>query len=74
MLWQLVGTRRDAPLQLLIDNVRKPYEYDDLIVIVDRIAATRGSTAVIAIIDDNLSKAVDRNKRSLLRLRKEYGG
>ena len=74
MLWQLVGTRRDAPLQLLVDNVRKPYEFDDLMIIVDRIATTRGSAAVKAIIDDKLSKAVGRNKRNLQRLRKEYGG
>ena len=74
MLWQLVGTRRDAPLQLLIDNVRKPYEYDDLIIIADRIASTRGSAAVKEIINDKLGNAVGRNKRSLQRLRKEYGG
>ena len=74
MLWQLVGTRQDAPLQLLIDNVRKPYEYDDLIIIADRIASTRGSTAVKEIINDKLANAVGRNRRSLQRLRKEYGG
>jgi hypothetical protein len=74
MLWQLVGTKQDTPLQLLVDNVRNPYSYDDLIVIADRIAATRGSTAVKNIIDEKLNKATGRNKRSLQKMRKEYGG
>jgi len=74
MLWQLVGTKQDTPLQLLVDNVRNPYSYDDLIVIADRIAATRGSSAVKNIIDEKLNKATGRNKRSLQKMRKEYGG
>jgi len=74
MLWQLVGTQEDTPLQLLIDNLRRPYEYDDLIVIVDRIVASRGALAVRTIIDETLTKATGRNHRSLQRLRKEYGG
>jgi hypothetical protein len=74
MLWQLVGTNNDAPLQVLIDNLRKPYEFDDLIVIVSRIASTRGSSAVTDIIDAQLQTAKGRNKRGLQRLKKEYGG
>jgi len=74
MLWQLVGTKQDTPLQLLIDNLRNPYSYDDLLVIAGRIKSTRGSGAVKDIIDEKLNKAVGRNKRGLQKMRKEYGG
>jgi hypothetical protein len=74
MLWQLVGMLESTPLQTLIDNLRKPYELDDLIVIADRISSSRGRSAVLQIIDDALRTARGRNMRGLKRLRKEYGG
>jgi hypothetical protein len=74
MLWQLIGTQQDAPLQVLIDNLRKPYELDDLLLIADRISKTRGPAAVLHIIDDTLRTAKGRNMRGLKRLRKVYGG
>jgi hypothetical protein len=74
MLWQLVGTNDDTPLQLLIDNLRKPYELDDLMVIKNRITTTRGASALTSIINDKLKTAKGRNQRGLQRLRKEYGG
>jgi hypothetical protein len=74
MLWQLVGTNDETPLQILIDNLRKPYELDDLMVIKNRIAASRGVSALASIIDDTLKTAKGRNQRGLQRLRKEYGG
>ena len=74
MLWQLVGTDDKAPLQVLIDNLRKPYEHDDLTIIADRIATTRGTTALNDIITSKLKTATGRNMRGLKKLRKEYGG
>lgn len=74
MLWHLAGTSSDTPLQLLIDHLRIPYPLDDLAIIADRIASTRGSAAVLSIIDEKLLKAKGRNKRGLERMRKVYGG
>lgn len=74
MLWQLVGTDSKAPLQVLIDNLRKPYELDDLTIIADRIATSRGTIALKDIINDKLKTANGRNMRGLKKLRKEYGG
>ena len=74
MLWQLVGSSPDAPLQLLIDNLRSPYQLDDLTTIVSRIVQRRGATAVRSIIDELLINASGRNQRGLKQLRKEYDG
>ena len=74
MLWQLLGTDDKTPLQVLIDNLRKPYELDDLTIIADRIATTRGTTALNDIITSRLKTATGRNMRGLKKLRKEYGG
>jgi hypothetical protein len=74
MLWHLVGTSNSTSLQLLIDNIRNPYSLDDLTVIADRIASTRGPAAVLAIIEEKLLGARRRTKRGLERMRKEYGG
>ena len=74
MLWHLVGTSNSTSLQLLIDNIRNPYSLDDLTVIADRIASTRGPAAVLAIIEEKLLGARGRTKRGLERMRKEYGG
>jgi hypothetical protein len=74
MLWHLVGTSDSTSLQLLIDNIRNPYSFDDLAVIADRIASTRGSAAVLSIIDEKLRKAKGRIKKELDHMRKEFGG
>lgn len=74
MLWQLVGTDPRTPLYLLIDNLRSPYELDDILVIANRLNAKSGSSAVLALINKSLQTATGRNKRGLQRLRKEYGG
>jgi hypothetical protein len=74
MLWHLAGTSNNTSIQLLIDNLRTPYPLDDLVIIAKRIASTRGSAAVLSIIDEKLRKAKGRNKRGLERMRKEYGG
>lgn len=74
MLWHLVGTSSNTPLQLLIDHLRIPYPLDDLAVIADRIASTRGPSAILSIIDEQLLNAKGRNKRGLERMRKVYGG
>lgn len=74
MLWQLSGLNDGTPLQVLINNLRRPYEVDDLMVIKKRIVSTRGAKALKDIIDEKLKKASGRNKRELQRMRKEYGG
>lgn len=74
MLWHLAGTSQNTPLQLLIDNIRSPYSFDDLALIADRIAKTRGSNAVLSIVEEKLLGAKGRTKRELERMRKEYGG
>ncbi|MEE2912502.1 MAG: hypothetical protein VX436_01715 [Planctomycetota bacterium] len=74
LLWHLAGTSNTTPLQLLIDNLRTPYTLDDLEIIVDKISSSRGSAAVLSIIDEKLREARGRNKRGLERMRKEYGG
>ena len=72
MLWQLIGSQADAPLQVLIDNLRKPYPLDDLLVIRNRVERTRGINAMLSIISEKLTTAKGRNKRGLERLLKEY--
>ena len=72
MLWQLVSSRADTPLQVLIDNLRKPFELDDLLIIRTRVERLRGVNAVISIIQDKLKTAKGRNQRGLQRLLKEY--
>ena len=74
MLWQLTGSNANTPLQVLIDNVRKPYELDDLMVIQQRIVSSRGASELKNIIDEKLKTANGRNKRGLKRMLKEYGG
>jgi hypothetical protein len=74
MLWQLVGTSKTTPLQLLMKNLRKPYAFDDLILIADRIASTRGVAALRMIIQKELRNSSGRNMRELDRMRKKYGG
>jgi hypothetical protein len=74
MLWQLVGLGVDTPLQVLIDNLRSPYEADDLLVIKERVVSSMGASALQNIINEKLLKASGRNKRELQRMRKEYGG
>jgi len=74
MLWHLAGTSSNTSIQLLIDHIRNPYPLDDLVIIASRIASTRGSAAVLSIIDEKLRSAKGRNKRGLERMRKEYGG
>ena len=72
MLWQLVGTSPTAPLQLLVDNLRNPYQVDDLMVIADRIIAQGGTSAILGIIDNVLKNAKGRNERELKRMRNKY--
>jgi len=72
MLWQLVGTSPSTPLRLLTQNLRRPYVYDDLVIIADRVARAGGTSAVRSIIDEELKRATGRNKRELTRLRKKY--
>jgi hypothetical protein len=72
MLWQLAGTSSATSLQLLIDNLRSPYQVDDLKAVVDRIAKQRGNLAVCTIIDEVLKKSRGRNERELRRMRKNY--
>tara|TARA_B100000959_G_scaffold285852_1_gene362060 strand:+ start:1246 stop:3117 length:1872 start_codon:yes stop_codon:yes gene_type:complete len=72
MLWQLVSSRVDAPLQVLVDNLREPYPFDDLLVIRNRVERNLGNNVMIRIIQDKLKKANGRNKRELQRLLKEY--
>jgi len=72
MLWQLAGTSSATSLQLLIDNLRSPYQVDDLKAVVDRIVKQRGNLAVCTIIDEVLKKSRGRNERELRRMRKNY--
>jgi hypothetical protein len=72
MLWQLAGTSKATSLQLLIDNLRSPYQVDDLKAVVGRIVKQRGNLAVCTIIDEVLKKAKGRNERELRRMRKKY--
>ncbi|MDP7005043.1 MAG: hypothetical protein QF718_02375 [Phycisphaerales bacterium] len=74
MLWQLLGSNQTTPLQLLIDNLRGPYQLDDFTIIADRVAKQRGLAAVRLIIDNLLENAIGRNQRGLKKLRKEYDG
>jgi hypothetical protein len=62
----------DAPLQVLVDNLREPYPFDDLLVIRNRVERNLGNNVMIRIIQDKLKKANGRNKRELQRLLKEY--
>jgi hypothetical protein len=72
MLWHLAGLLPNTPLTLLVDNLRNPYQADDLKVIAARIAKQRGDRAVVGIIDKVLKVARGRNERELKRLRKQY--
>ncbi len=72
MLWQLCGNSANTSLQLLIDNVRTPYQADDLKLIADRIVSQRGTPTLLAIIDKVLQNARGRNERELKRMRKQY--
>jgi hypothetical protein len=72
MLWQLCGISADTPLQLLINNLRSPYQVDDIKVIADRTLSQRGAPAVLDIIDKALQNAGGRNERELKRMRKQY--
>jgi hypothetical protein len=74
MLWHLVGTSKNTSLSLLIDNIRNPYSFDDLAIIAERVASTRGTAAVLSIIDEKLKRAKGRIKKELERMRKEFGG
>ena len=72
MLWLLCGNSANAPLQLLVDNLRTPYQIDDIKAIADRTVSQRGTQAVVAIIDKVLINAKGRNERELKRMRKQY--
>ena len=74
MLWQLAGIRSDAPLQLLIENIRKPYEVDDILLIRNRVERTHGVPFLVDLIERTLQNARGRNQRELKRLLKEYNG
>jgi hypothetical protein len=73
MLWHLAGTSPSTSIQLLIENVRSPYQADDIRVIADRIVLRKGSLAVRDLIDKALQNASGRNERELKRMRKNYG-
>jgi hypothetical protein len=72
MLWQLAGISPTTSIQLLIDNLRSPYQVDDLKVIADRLVSKRGPNAILDIIDNLLPNAKGRNERELKRMRKKY--
>jgi hypothetical protein len=72
MLWHLAGLLSNTPLTVLVDNLRNPYQADDLKVIADRIARQKGNRAVVDIIDRVLQAARGRNERELKRMRKQY--
>jgi hypothetical protein len=72
MLWHLTGMLPSTSLQLLMENVRSPYQADDIRVIADRIVSRKGSLAVRDLIDSALQNASGRNERELTRMRKNY--
>jgi hypothetical protein len=72
MLWHLAGALPSTSLQLLMENVRSPYQADDILVIADRIVSRKGSLAVVDLIDTALQNASGRNLRELNRMRKNY--
>ncbi len=72
MLWQLTARDPSTPLQILVDNLRNPYELDDLFIIRKRIEQQLGINAMFGIVGEKLQGASGRNKRGLERLLKEY--
>jgi len=72
MLWQFVGRDPSTPLRVLIDNLRSPYELDDILVIRKRIEEQLGINKMFSIVGEKLQRANGRNKRGLERLLKKY--
>jgi len=68
----LVGIQQDAPIHILIQHLRKPYQLDDLLLIQDQVVRTMGKDGIVNLIDVLLQTAQGRNKRGLERLQKEY--